>query len=178
MITHELCNHRIKSYGFFFLFQAEILENVYTDCTRLDEALKRGEALHAKEADSSEAVHSQPSEYCEYSSAENTQATETDWNSDNYYSQTGYYSYDCSQAWDYSQYYQTDDSCSTKDPYREILASSAKDNSEASNSSRTKVRSWINGYVSMPGNAPLANELSSDEGSIETQLHVKESTVS
>ena len=54
----------------FFLFQAEILENVYTDCTRLDEALKRGEALHAKEADSSEAVHSQPSEYSEYSSAE------------------------------------------------------------------------------------------------------------
>ena len=118
----------------FFLFQAEILENVYTDCTRLDEALKRGEALHAKEADSSEAVHSQPSEYSEYSSAENTQATATDWNSDNYYSQTGYYSYDCSQEWDYSQYYQTDDSCSTKDPYREILASSAKDNSEASNS--------------------------------------------
>ena len=30
----------------------------------------------------------------------------------------------------------------------------------------------------MPGNAPLANELSPDEGSIETQLHVKESTVS
>ena len=116
----------------FFLFQAEILENVYTDCTRLDEALKRGEALHAKEADSTATVHSQPSEYSEYSSAENTQATETDWNNENNYS--GYYSYDYSQAWDYLQYYQTDDSCSTKDPYREILASTAKDNCEASNS--------------------------------------------
>lgn len=34
---------------FVFLLQAEVLQNVYDDCTRLDDALKRGESLLKEE---------------------------------------------------------------------------------------------------------------------------------
>lgn len=36
-------------YLFVFLLQAEVLQNVYNDCTRLDDALKRGESLLKEE---------------------------------------------------------------------------------------------------------------------------------
>ncbi|XP_068696039.1 pre-mRNA-splicing factor cwc2-like [Montipora foliosa] len=100
--------------------QAELLQNVYTDCTRLDEALKRGEFLQTEGATD---TATQTSELAQ-SSNENSQATESDfWNS--YYYAAGYdYS---NSSWENSQYAQTDESYSTtRDPYREILASTDK----------------------------------------------------
>ena len=99
----------------------------------MDEALKRGESLQSKKTEiTSETVH-QPSQYADYSGTESSEAVMTAWNSYNYYE--GYDNYDNSQAWDYSQYYQTDKSCSTQDPYREMLASNNETNAEEASTS-------------------------------------------
>lgn len=96
--------------GFGFSLQAEILQNVYTDCTRLDEALKRGESLRSEETDSSKKTDAY--DYAPYN--ESSEAAVDDWN-------CSYH--DSSYARDYLQHDQTDESCATKDPYREIVAS-------------------------------------------------------
>lgn len=108
------------SFGIVSLLQAEVLQNVYTDCTRLDEALKRGETIHSKDTESSKTNCYLPTDTAnsEYNSSENTETSGAYWNSSDYY--TGYNSYDYGQVWDYSENYQTE-GCSTKDPYRETM---------------------------------------------------------
>ncbi|KAL9974116.1 hypothetical protein ACROYT_G011117 [Oculina patagonica] len=106
--------------------QAEVLQNVYTDCTRLDEALKKVEAIHSKETESSKTNSHQTTDTAhqysdEYSNNENKETSGTDWSNYDYYK--GYNSYDYGQTWDYSQHYQPEESCSTQDPYRQNLAS-------------------------------------------------------
>ena len=66
----------------------------------------------------------------EYRSAENSETAVSDWNSYYYGAASGYDYYDNSHAWNYSQHYQTDESCSTEDPYRETAALSNKTTSE------------------------------------------------
>lgn len=99
---------------------------MYTDCTRLDEALKKGEVIHSKDTEGNNTNSNQTTDiapqYSECSSTGNSAETSgTDWNNYNYY--TGYNSYDYGQAWDYSQHCQPEENCSTKDPYRQNLAS-------------------------------------------------------
>ena len=97
----------------------------------MDEALKRSESLHSRETESSEttAAVDELSQHTEYSgTADTSQTSMTDWNSYSYYA--GYDNYDYSHEWDYSQHYPTDESCSTKDPYRDMVASNNETSSE------------------------------------------------
>ena len=97
----------------------------------MDEALKRSESLHSRETESSEtsATVNELSQYAEYSdTADPSEASVTDWKSYNYYA--GYDNYDYSHEWDYSQHYPTDEFCSTKDPYRDMVASNNETSSE------------------------------------------------
>lgn len=107
---------------------------MYTDCTRLDEALKKGEAIHANETESSKTNSYQNTGTDEYSGNENAANTSgTDWNNYDYF--TGYSGYDFGQAWNYSQHYHTEECGSTKDPYRENLASKTENPSGRSRTS-------------------------------------------
>ena len=94
----------------------------------MDEALKRGESLQSKDTESCKTADT--SKYTEHSSAENSEAAVSDWNSYYYGAAAGYDYYENSQAWDYSQQYQTDESYSTKDPFREPAAASNETSSE------------------------------------------------
>lgn len=136
---------------------------MYTDCTRLDEALKKGEAIHSKETESSKTNSYQTTDTArdpahqhsdEYSSNENSETSGTDWNNYDYY--TGYNSYDYGQAWDYSQHYQPEENCSTKDPYRQNLASKNETSSDRE---------------------PTGQRLSSDADPTETPSSERERTV-
>ena len=110
----------------------EVLQNVYTDCTRLDEALKKGEAIHAKETESIKINSCQKTGTDKYSDNENADTSGADWSNYDYF--TGYSGYDYGQAWNYSQY-QTEECGSTKDPYRENLASKTEAPSDHSRTS-------------------------------------------
>lgn len=106
---------------------------MYTDCTRLDEALKKGEAIHSNETESSKINSYQRTGTAEYSSNENADTLGTDWSNYDYF--TGYSGYDYGQAWNYSQHYQTEKCGSTKDPYRENLTSKTEAPSDHSRTS-------------------------------------------
>ena len=102
---------------------------MYTDCTRLDEALKKGEAIHAKDTESSLKTNSDQ-KTAEHSSNESADTLGTNWSSCDDF--TGYSGYDYGQAWNSSQHYQTEECGSTKDPYRENLASKTETPSDSS----------------------------------------------
>lgn len=117
--------------------QAEVLQNAYTDCTRLDEALKKGEAIHGNETESGKTNSYQKTGTDEYSSVNaNADSSGTDWSNYDYF--TGYSGYNYGQAWNYPQYCQTqteDEYGSTKDPYRKNLASKTETPSDQSRTS-------------------------------------------
>lgn len=109
--------------------QAEVLQNVYTDCTRLDEALKKVEAFHSENTKKGDVNTAQ--QLSEYNKNENNQTSEAYWNCSDYYS--GYSSYDYGQAWDHSHHnHQTEAGYSTKDPYREVIASKEAESDSSS----------------------------------------------
>ena len=87
----------------------------------MDEALKKGEAIHSNETETTTTNCYQKTDAAEYSSNENADTTGTDCSS--YDDFTAYSGYNYGQAWNYSQHYQTDECGSTNDPYRENMAS-------------------------------------------------------
>ena len=67
----------------------------------------------------------------EHNKNENNQTSEAYWNCSDYYS--GYSSYDYGQAWDHSHHnHQTEAGYSTKDPYREVIASKEAESDSSS----------------------------------------------
>ncbi|XP_074616281.1 pre-mRNA-splicing factor cwc2-like isoform X1 [Acropora palmata] len=91
--------------------QAEVLQNVYNDCTRLDDALKRGESLLKEETPDNTTTTNTVTKINDYaqSNVSSSQTTYSDyWN--NYYS---------TQADDYSSVGGSSQYDSTHEPYRE-----------------------------------------------------------
>ena len=98
-------------YLFVFLLQAEVLQNVYNDCTRLDDALKRGESLLKEETPDNTTTANIVTKINDYaqSNVSSSQTTYSDyWN--NYYS---------TQADDYSSVGGSSQYDSTHEPYGE-----------------------------------------------------------
>lgn len=95
---------------------------MYADCTRLDEALKKGEMIHSKDTDSSKNSYQRTDtahKYSDnYSSNARVETSGSDWNN-----------YDYGQGWDYSQHHPEENS-STKDPYRQNMESKPEASSD------------------------------------------------
>lgn len=100
-------------YLFVFLLQAEVIQNVYNDCTRLDDALKRGESLLKEETPDNTTTTNIVTKINDYaqSNVSSSQTTYSDyWN--NYYS---------TQADDYSSVGGSPQYDRTHEPFRETL---------------------------------------------------------